>query len=75
MRAAGACKKWGAASPVSNRPVARLPQLFKTAVSLGGAIWAMRICLKYLDPYREQRDAVSPVHAWVLVPWLRATLG
>lgn len=54
----GSCFK--VTQPTSDAANARaLPlQLIKTAVSVGGAVWAMRMCLKYLDPYREQREAV-----------------
>lgn len=35
------------------------PQLLSQAVALGGLLWGMKVCLSYLDPYREQREQVG----------------
>lgn len=33
-------------------------QVATQAVALGAMIWGLKICLQYLDPYREQREQV-----------------
>ena len=34
------------------------PQVISQAVALGGLLWGLKVCLTYLDPYREQREQV-----------------
>lgn len=34
-------------------------QVLTQAVAVGGLLWALKVCLSYLDPYREQRDQVG----------------
>ncbi len=34
-------------------------QLLKQAVAIGGLLLSMKLCMQYLDPYKEQRDKVT----------------
>ncbi|PNH03460.1 hypothetical protein TSOC_010472 [Tetrabaena socialis] len=31
-------------------------ELTTQAIALGALVWGLRVCLQYLDPYREQRE-------------------
>ncbi len=39
-----------------NRNGELVTQLLKQAVAIGGLLLSLKICMQYLDPYREQRD-------------------
>ncbi len=59
---------------VAKRPARRgfIEELIIQAVAVGGLLLSLRLALKYLDPYREQREAVrQPVQyiaAWEKTP-------
>ncbi len=43
-------------------------QVASQVVALGAMIWGLKVCLHYIDPYREQREQVrSAVGRWLNV--------
>lgn len=53
------------AGDMSATPVA---QVASQVVALGAMIWGLKVCLHYIDPYREQREQVrSAVGRWLNV--------
>jgi hypothetical protein len=66
-RSAGASSNRRAAAAAVGRTV--LGEVLTTLVAVGGLVWALKLTLSYMDPYREQRQEVTAVQSRRCLFW------
>jgi len=66
-QAGGSASSRRAAAAAVGRTV--LGEVLTTLIAVGGLVWALKLTLSYMDPYREQRQEVNAVFSsrWLLV--------